>query len=728
MSYIFIFSIPFILLLFIINNLYIKNIKDELSITNQNLLNQSNSILNEQLVDTRALADYIDEEDTFKPSSVNDSYNNFKKEIKQYETTNIAVKSLYVALDNGSKVLSSNGFATLDALFLSHPLFSRLEEADKMRSFILGDEQNIFAIDDHLFYTMPLTTSKNRGNILIEINAQEIKENIQILNRQNDGTSFLVTDDAEILFMDEKDSSISKNGVSNSLEEILTEEKVRIKKNSYLAQKTKNKLTDWSFVVVTNEHSFYQPLYRVIFVSVIAIIMMVILGIILSYYFAKKNYQPLKRLLENIKKDQDYGANEWEFLEKNLMKTYSEVENLNLLIDEQTPIVRNSILLDLVKGNYSNYEYLKNQFNEEEIDFPFNYYSFAILSFDEEEIGIEGVLQLQQIRRDLNIALEEKGYSLELAMPYLKMNQIFLIINLKDKSKKSWNYVIKKIREEFKKMINSDTSTLRLAIGSTFQKIEEINRGYIEASTALETMDEKTIEQSNVLFFEELNLEINKKNLDTTIKYPEKSVLLLLQSLKQANSSVAQEMLDEIFVEIKEKSRETIINQAIIAFLFNSILQLSNELGLKDYSYYLLRINSFEEINRAKELLAEMIEDICQELEKEIENRDELLDEEIKNYLYDHFDSNDISLDQIASKYDISISYASKLIKEETGATFSIIIQDLRMEKFKKLLIETSEPIKKLVKEIGYLDVSNFTRKFRKENKMTPGQYRKKYR
>ena len=49
------------------------------------------------------------------------------------------------------------------------------------------------------------------------------------------------------------------------------------------------------------------------------------------------------------------------------------------------------------------------------------------------------------------------------------------------------------------------------------------------------------------------------------------------------------------------------------------------------------------------------------------------------------------------------------------------------MDQFKELLVSTNRPIKELVAEVGYFDVSNFTRKFRIEHGMTPGQYRKKH-
>ncbi|MCU7700954.1 helix-turn-helix domain-containing protein [Enterococcus gallinarum] len=43
----------------------------------------------------------------------------------------------------------------------------------------------------------------------------------------------------------------------------------------------------------------------------------------------------------------------------------------------------------------------------------------------------------------------------------------------------------------------------------------------------------------------------------------------------------------------------------------------------------------------------------------------------------------------------------------------------------KQELVETDLPIKEIIRDNGYYDVSNYTRKFRTIVGVTPGQYRK---
>jgi AraC-like DNA-binding protein len=60
-------------------------------------------------------------------------------------------------------------------------------------------------------------------------------------------------------------------------------------------------------------------------------------------------------------------------------------------------------------------------------------------------------------------------------------------------------------------------------------------------------------------------------------------------------------------------------------------------------------------------------------------------------------------------------------VSEETSAKAE------QTELAKKVLINSDRPIKDIVADIGYVDVSNFVRKFKKREGITPGRYRELY-
>ena len=102
--------------------------------------------------------------------------------------------------------------------------------------------------------------------------------------------------------------------------------------------------------------------------------------------------------------------------------------------------------------------------------------------------------------------------------------------------------------------------------------------------------------------------------------------------------------------------------------------------------------------------------------------------EELIGFVADHVFSYDLSLEQIANEFHLSLSNLSRFFKQETGCTFSQYVTLMRFDKAKRLLSETDMPIKDIVTQVGYIDTASFVRKFKAYEGMTPGQWRSAYR
>ena len=93
------------------------------------------------------------------------------------------------------------------------------------------------------------------------------------------------------------------------------------------------------------------------------------------------------------------------------------------------------------------------------------------------------------------------------------------------------------------------------------------------------------------------------------------------------------------------------------------------------------------------------------------------------NILENRFCDN-IGLNEIAKELSIHPSYLSRLIKAETGNSFSAYVMHLRMNHAKKLLISTDISIDEIGYQCGFTSASHFIRLFHQYEKITPRQYR----
>jgi YesN/AraC family two-component response regulator len=83
-----------------------------------------------------------------------------------------------------------------------------------------------------------------------------------------------------------------------------------------------------------------------------------------------------------------------------------------------------------------------------------------------------------------------------------------------------------------------------------------------------------------------------------------------------------------------------------------------------------------------------------------------------------------ISLSDVARAVGYSPAYLTNLVQELTGHSIKRWITERRMSEARQLLRETNQPVQQIAEEIGYLDVSYFTRQFRQLHGDPPQSWR----
>lgn len=72
----------------------------------------------------------------------------------------------------------------------------------------------------------------------------------------------------------------------------------------------------------------------------------------------------------------------------------------------------------------------------------------------------------------------------------------------------------------------------------------------------------------------------------------------------------------------------------------------------------------------------------------------------------------------------MSYSYLSRYFKQQTGCNFIYYLYRLRIDKAKEMLKNSGFKINQIAENVGFSDVNNFIRMFKKYEGITPGKYR----
>ncbi len=89
------------------------------------------------------------------------------------------------------------------------------------------------------------------------------------------------------------------------------------------------------------------------------------------------------------------------------------------------------------------------------------------------------------------------------------------------------------------------------------------------------------------------------------------------------------------------------------------------------------------------------------------------------------YDNNDLNLNYCANKLDVTPSYLSGRFSRDMNQSFSVYLNNLRMDKAREMLKNVSLKVYEVAEKVGITDVSYFNKLFRDYEGKTPLQYRR---
>lgn len=95
------------------------------------------------------------------------------------------------------------------------------------------------------------------------------------------------------------------------------------------------------------------------------------------------------------------------------------------------------------------------------------------------------------------------------------------------------------------------------------------------------------------------------------------------------------------------------------------------------------------------------------------------------DYMLKNYGDSELGLNQICEYLNISTSRFSSIFKEATGKTFIEVLTNIRMEKAKQLLRQTTLKNYEIAERVGFSDPHYFSIAFKKTTGMTPKEYSK---
>lgn len=240
---------------------------------------------------------------------------------------------------------------------------------------------------------------------------------------------------------------------------------------------------------------------------------------------------------------------------------------------------------------------------------------------------------------------------------------------------------------------------------------------------------QQTAKNQNELFYSLYGI---KQSENLNYKYPIEAEKLLQHYISKGDKAASQKVLNDIlghiffcsggnFEVIKARVTELIVLLSRAAIEGGA--GVAEVFGMNyDYLNDIHNFNTLDELNHwlAKALIrfTNIVFNVAEGKHSEIIKR--VMDYIRGNYM------KKLSLNDISNYVNFSVSYLSRIFKEETGENLSAFINRIRVENSKMLLLNNEIPLIEVSYLCGFDDQSYYSKVFKKITGVTPGKFREK--
>lgn len=588
--------------------------------------------------------------------------------------------------------------------------------------------------EDTILYlsTLPKYGKNVKKNMVLIINTDYIQGILKKASKIQQGKLWLVSGNEQLL-VSEANTNLN---IKDLLEQLPTEggyHRISINgKNNMMAYE---KLEDANMLIVSiiPYKEYWSAALKSLVVFLIALGLCLVVGVAVSYFVSTKKQRLWGRLNDIL--DSKINASYKEGLSKDkiIADALDGIVNEYYLMQRQISSVENmkrEVLLTAILRGRIRPEETEKILAKNNVKVELGNYLLVLFQIDNlnrfydiDNIPIEKEY-LESIQKSIMWVVQEFGKS-NCSCEILSFDdKIVCIIDFGDLAKEDCYRWIEEFAEKISEEVRKSAS-FTISVSDIHRHVYSMFHAFSEALSVMEYQIHN--EDRQMMYYREM---VQKSQLTYLYSLEEEKALVYwIQAGKEKEAL-------RLFSEILENNmvntdRQESFTKCLIWNLAATVLRAEAVAGKSDvYSNtkeFLKEIKELNNVFDAKQIFKEKIVEICTKNRMKKENQDNL-EERIKKYVEEHYSDFNLSNSEIANYFDLNVNYISGFFKEKTEMTLLGYIQKVRIEKAMELLVTTNMTLEKIGEETGFNNNVSFIRTFKKYEKITPTEYRKRER
>ncbi|KHF34258.1 AraC family transcriptional regulator [Paenibacillus sp. FSL M7-1455] len=578
-------------------------------------------------------------------------------------------------------------------------------------------------------FPLPVGGYDPPGAVLIMVREDTVIRMIQSLSEKYTGRFFIFDEQGRQLLASEKTDDAASDGVRRLMPELKEGSEgagiYRVNGKSYIVSHTLSGTNGWHYVSMLPVTDTLHGIRTIQRNTVLLIGLMLLLEWLVIYISIRKNYHPIKRLVDlavHIFEPADRKPlGEIETIRYALGELASANHTLDAKVKQTIPIIRENLLFELVSGRAPDWETFCLEAEAYGIAFPHPAMAVAVLSIEAgggaegSDAGGQAFAGAANLLRQIEKRPKE-GLQCYFFKSIYNQEMIFIGSFAPD-------FAIKAYLDDVRKELEAETGG-RVFIGAgipgKLESVEAVHVSYLQAVRASEQL--RFRRERQVLFFGEM--EAPKAG---TVSYFAELLQSLELSILKNDAASVQSIVERLVAGMGSEGAPPHVVRSVylntVSVILNGLHRFSHDdanlLRLTDAAFR--HRYTFEQMAG---IVRESCGKLCDMIQSTLPSSRKVSRDEIVCFIERKGMEPDFSLQLIADYFQMSPSNFSHYFKKTFGQNFKEYIDLQRIQQSVRLLRETNQTLDEISRKTGFSNTSSFIRSFKKIVGTTPGQYR----
>ncbi|OQB13268.1 MAG: HTH-type transcriptional regulator YesS [Firmicutes bacterium ADurb.Bin193] len=678
--------------------------------------------------------------------TIGDTATQLSDRLKNDISKNEAISDIYIYFKPLDLVLSPDSHAQ------SEPMYSALKMGDYLSyrqwiSLLTGEHSKTYlnirkttdtdesAKEGLLLYIQSLAAPDGNevlGAIVARLDSERLSD---ITAKQ--GSNVTILDKFKNILVSTLPAALPERTAHKVLEGNYRVTSTTLLGKSVLISYIPSEVAELSYLVITPKSAFGVESGSLQGLLWIGALLLLAVGVFLSVFFAKRNYKPVKEIMEEVfegKGHNEKGANEYELITKAVHEMVDEKKKIRNVLGHQNEALKSSFISRLLKGRAGNYSSVNDMLAA--LDIKFQSDSFAVVLLHIDDCGDifhrardgKNQKELAMVNLVITHAVEEMLELNDMVGIMVESESMMTcLVNLGTKSTNSLEDIIRTVNEALKFVYKNFNIKLTASVSDIHKTFSGIPKAYSEA---FEAMEYRLIKGNGIVI--PYNTIVTAEQ---NYYYPIETEQALIMNIKSGDCENAELVLEDIFERNFSKkpssaSLSISLARCLMFDIMSTVIKTLDEIGSHRENILVEQMDSVESFLKCstiidmKETIKKIIRQMCHYMLEEKGIRPDSIGLRVKKFIDENYENADLNISTIAEMFSMHPDYISRVFKTQIGEGLLDYLNRVRLVKAKYLLKHEKYNIGEIAQIVGYYNSNTFIRTFKKYEGVTPGSYR----